>query len=46
MPNTWWVSRSHPVIAWRSREHAVVRIMRNNGFSWTYGAQDAHHFDG
>ena len=46
VPNTWWVSRSHPRIAWRSGEHPVVRIMRAHGFSWTYGTQDAHHFDG
>ena len=46
VPNEWWASRSHPRIAWRSGEHAVVRIMRANGFRWTYGTQDAHHFDG
>ena len=46
VPNTWWASHSHPRIAWRSGEHPVVRIMRDHGFRWTYGTQDAHHFDG
>jgi hypothetical protein len=46
VPNTWWVSRSHPRIAWRSGAHKMVRIMRANGFRWTYGTSDAHHFDG
>jgi 5-hydroxyisourate hydrolase-like protein (transthyretin family) len=44
-PNGWWPSRSHPRVAWRSREHVVVRIMLNHGFRWTYGTEDAHHFD-
>jgi 5-hydroxyisourate hydrolase-like protein (transthyretin family) len=46
VPNAWWASRSHPEIAWRSPAHPVVRIMRANGFRWTYGTSDAHHFDG
>jgi hypothetical protein len=46
VPNTWWMSRSHPRIAWRSSSHRVVRIMRANGFRWTYGRDDNHHFDG
>ena len=46
VPNTWWVSRSHPRIAWRSTSHRMVEIFRNHGFRWTYGRFDAHHFDG
>lgn len=46
VPNTWWASRSHPRIAWRSGTHKMVKIMRANGFRWTYGTSDAHHFDG
>jgi hypothetical protein len=46
VPNTWWASRSHPRIAWRSGEHQVVKIMRAHGFRWTYGTQDSQHFDG
>lgn len=45
VPHTWWVSRSHKQVAWRSADHEVVRIMRANGFRWTYGRSDAHHFD-
>ena len=45
VPNSWWVHRSHPRVAWRSREHAVVQIMLNHGFRWTYGTQDSQHFD-
>ena len=45
VPNTWWQSRSHPRVAWRSREHAVVRIFARAGFSWTYGTGDSQHFD-
>ncbi|MCH1867126.1 M15 family metallopeptidase [Nocardioides sp. CFH 31398] len=45
-PNTWWVGRSHPRVAWRSAEHQVVRIFAAHGFRWTYGTFDAHHFDG
>lgn len=46
VPNSWWLSRSHPRIAWRSRSHAMVRIMAAHGFRWTYGLGDIHHFDG
>jgi len=42
---TWWANRSHPRVAWRSRDHAVVQIMLNHGFRWTYGTQDSQHFD-
>ncbi len=45
VPNSWWQSRSHPRIAWRSGSHGVVRIMRNHGFHWTYGLGDTQHFD-
>jgi hypothetical protein len=44
-PNTWWLSRSHPRIAWRSRGHEVVQIMARHGLRWTYGLTDIHHFD-
>lgn len=44
-PNSWWLSRSHPRIAWRSRAHQVVRIMARHGLRWTYGLSDIHHFD-
>jgi hypothetical protein len=45
VPNAWWLSHSHPQVAWRSRRHIVVRTMRNAGFAWTYGNVDAQHFD-
>jgi hypothetical protein len=45
VPNSWWVGRSHPRVAWRSRSHAVVRVMAAHGMRWTYGTADAHHFD-
>ena len=44
-PNTWWVGRSHPRVAWRSRSHPVVQLMGRHGLRWTYGSNDAHHFD-
>ena len=46
VPNSWWVSRSHPRVAWRSSSHRMVQIMRAHGFRWTYGRSDNHHFDG
>jgi 5-hydroxyisourate hydrolase-like protein (transthyretin family) len=45
VPNRWWATRSHARVAWRSREHAMVRILLDNGFSWTYGTSDSQHFD-
>lgn len=45
-PNTWWVQKSHPRVAWRSASHRMVRIFTSRGFRWTYGTFDAHHFDG
>ncbi|GAB6985823.1 M15 family metallopeptidase [Nocardioides pyridinolyticus] len=45
VPNTWWQSRSHPRIAWRSTSHPVVQVMRRHGFRWTYGNGDTQHFD-
>ncbi len=44
-PNGWWPSRSHPRVAWRSRQHEVVQVMLGHGFRWTYGTQDSQHFD-
>ncbi len=46
VPNTWWASRSHPRIAWRSSSHPVVKIWRAHGFRWTYGTGDSQHVDG
>ncbi|WP_182524278.1 M15 family metallopeptidase [Nocardioides dongkuii] len=45
VPNRYWVSRSHARVAWRSRSHAVVRLMARHGLRWTYGTHDSHHFD-
>ena len=45
VPNSWWASRSHPRVAWRSSQHRVVSIMRRHGLRWTYGTADSHHFD-
>jgi hypothetical protein len=45
VPNSWWMSRSHPRVAWRSSRHQVVRIMRSNNIRWTYGNGDTQHFD-
>lgn len=44
-PNGWWVSRTHPLVAWRSSSHPVVRLMAAHGLRWTYGRSDNHHFD-
>ena len=45
VPNTWWMGHSHPRVAWRSRSHAVVRLMARHGLRWTYGNGDTQHFD-
>ncbi|MGH3362873.1 MAG: M15 family metallopeptidase [Nocardioides sp.] len=45
VPNTWWMSHSHPRVAWRSREHEVVQVMARHGMRWTYGNGDTQHFD-
>jgi 5-hydroxyisourate hydrolase-like protein (transthyretin family) len=45
VPNTWWQDHSHPRVAWRSRSHAVVRLMARHGLRWTYGLGDTQHFD-
>jgi hypothetical protein len=45
VPNGWWAGRSHPQVAWRSRAHAVVRLMARHGLRWTYGSSDSQHFD-
>jgi hypothetical protein len=45
VPNSWWASRSHPRVAWRSSAHPVVRVLAGSGFRWTYGTGDAQHFD-
>jgi hypothetical protein len=46
VPNTWWHTRSAGTYAWTKKSHLVPRIMRRNGFRWTYGNIDAQHFDG
>ncbi|MBA2956192.1 hypothetical protein GON03_17775 [Nocardioides sp. MAH-18] len=45
VPNTWWQGHSHPLVAWRSRSHAVVELMARHGLRWTYGNGDTQHFD-
>jgi 5-hydroxyisourate hydrolase-like protein (transthyretin family) len=45
VPNRWWQGHSHPRVAWRSRSHAVVKLMARHGFRWTYGNGDTQHFD-
>ncbi len=45
VPNGWWGGRSHPRVAWRSRDHGVVRTMLRHGLRWTYGTGDSQHFD-
>jgi hypothetical protein len=45
VPNSWWQRHSHPLVAWRSRAHPVVRIMARHGLRWTYGMGDTQHFD-
>lgn len=45
VPNAWWMYRSHPRVAWRSHDHAVVRVMARHGLRWTYGNGDTQHFD-
>ncbi|HWI44110.1 MAG TPA: M15 family metallopeptidase [Nocardioides sp.] len=44
-PDAWWRGHSHQRVAWRSRAHEVVRIMRAHGLRWTYGNADSQHFD-
>jgi len=43
-PNSWWLSRSHRKVAWRSSAHPVVRIFARHGFSWGGSYSDFHHF--
>ncbi|QVT81098.1 hypothetical protein ENKNEFLB_03505 [Nocardioides aquaticus] len=45
VPNTWWQSRTHPRVAWRSSQHPVVSTLAARGLRWTYGTSDNHHFD-
>ncbi|MET0768252.1 MAG: Ig-like domain repeat protein [Aeromicrobium sp.] len=46
IPNSWWHTRAVGTYAWTRSSHLVPRIMKRNGFRWTYGNLDAHHFDG
>ncbi|CUR59502.1 Ig domain protein, group 1 domain protein [metagenome] len=45
VPNSWWQAHRHPRVAWRTRAHAVVRILAAHGLRWTYGVGDTQHFD-
>ncbi|HQR26835.1 MAG TPA: M15 family metallopeptidase [Nocardioides sp.] len=45
VPNSWWLSHSHPRVAWRSTAHEVVGVMAAHGLQWTYGTKDSQHFD-
>ncbi|HEY6932906.1 MAG TPA: M15 family metallopeptidase [Marmoricola sp.] len=45
LPDSWWMAHSNPRYAWRSRQHAVVRLMARHGLRWTYGLGDTQHFD-
>jgi hypothetical protein len=45
VPNRWWQGRSHRLVAWRSRQHVVVRTLARHGLRWTYGLGDTQHFD-
>ena len=45
VPNTWWQSHSHALVAWRSSRHRVVRTLARHGLRWTYGLGDTQHFD-
>jgi len=44
VPNTWWLHRSHPLVAWRSYSHPVVRAFTARGFSWGGAYRDYHHY--
>jgi hypothetical protein len=43
-PNTWWLSRSHAKVAWRSWTHPVVQAFGSRGFAWGGAYRDYHHF--
>ncbi len=43
-PNTWWLSRSHPKVSWRSWTHPVVQAFKSRGFAWGGAYRDYHHF--
>jgi hypothetical protein len=45
VPNRWWQPRSDPRVAWRSRSHAVVKVMARHGLRWSFGNGDTQHFD-
>ncbi|MFC7493046.1 MULTISPECIES: M15 family metallopeptidase [unclassified Nocardioides] len=45
VPNGWWQARSHRLVAWRSRSHAVVQLMARHGLRWSFGNGDTQHFD-
>jgi 5-hydroxyisourate hydrolase-like protein (transthyretin family) len=46
LPNRWWPHRSDARVAWRSPSHRVVKILRANGFHWSYRTSDSQHYDG
>lgn len=45
VPNQWWANTNVGPYTWRSRSDSLVYIMTHSGFRWTYGNQDAQHFD-
>jgi len=45
VPDSWWLSRSAPRIAWRSANAPLVRLLRRYGLVWTYRRTDPQHFD-
>ena len=44
VPNTYWLNRSHPLVAWRSSSHRMVQLLYRHGWTWPYGLGDLHHF--
>lgn len=44
LPNSWWSTKQVGKYAWKKRDHLVVRLMKEAGFSWPYGSNDAQHF--
>lgn len=45
VPNIWWANNKVSPYTWRSSTDLVVKIMVGAGFTWTYGTEDAQHFD-
>jgi hypothetical protein len=45
VPNRWWATRSVSPYTWRTKTSEFVKLMSSAGFKWTYGTEDAQHFD-